>query len=511
MESYQRLLDQNVTVSQLHYLAKDFAKYGIYADSVQSAAGTIFFIARDDRHKFLVANGPAATLDRLEGEMVRTLENVKECPLNEYNCNVLREYFPYMNPVSHKTRNLTLGLGDRLGFATPGHLRLLKKYPVFPVVAQQSVRELELTNRSFASVLCDVSWAVFQEGYTQGFGADGDHLKTREEVEAALDAGYTMITLDCSAAIDNSAYELDEKDRKESYDKLPAEYRNRMENTYLGRKIVLKNGEEVPYDMNLYYLTVLVYHRAIDFAAKIYQEAIRPCGRHIDFEVSIDETLVKTDPIAHYIVAAELLERGVDLCSIAPKFVGEFQKGVDYIGDTIDFENDFELHERIADHFGYKISIHSGSDKFSIFPIVGEKAKKRFHLKTSGTNWLQFLLLVAMERPALFRRIYAFAKEHFEEAKQYYHVWATPERFPVIDRMPDEGLVDLFRPEQLNARQLLHITYGPVLQARKPDGSFLFRDELYQLGLEKENAYYELLSRHIGKHLAALGVKPLHG
>ena len=71
--------------------------------------------------------------------------------------------------------------------ASPGHIRLIKGKNIFPVLAQQSVRELTLTNRTFDDVLASAVWAVFQEGYRDGYGADGDHLKTAGEVKGALD------------------------------------------------------------------------------------------------------------------------------------------------------------------------------------------------------------------------------------------------------------------------------------------------------------------------------------
>ena len=508
MASYRQLLEQNLPISQLKKLAKDFDKYGVYPNSVQAAAGAVFFLARDNG-KHLIVHGPKATRDRFEGQEDTEVEQTKICPLNLANYHCLREYFPYLIPTSHKAHNITFGLGDRLGFATAGHLRLMKDYPIFPVIAQQSMRELNLCKRTYEGVLMDAAWAVFQEGYTKGFGADGDHLKTADEIRYALDCGYTMITLDCSEVINNDAYGLSEEERKAAYEALPPAYRAAMEKKYLGRKIVLKNGEEVPYTLPLFYLTVLVYHKVIDFAADIYFNVIKQYPHHVDFEVSVDETLYQTDPIAHYIVASELLERGVDIASLAPRFVGEFQKGVDYIGNVMDFEADFALHEKIADHFGYKISVHSGSDKFAIFPVVGEKTNGFFHIKTAGTNWLEFVRMVAMEDPALFRQLYRFAQAHFEEAKQYYHVSARPENFPDIDTYADEELPSLFDPEQTDSRQLMHITYGYILNARNADGSYTFRDALYTLGYEKEATYYALLKKHIGRHVSALGIKPL--
>ncbi|MGI6175876.1 MAG: tagaturonate epimerase family protein [Christensenellales bacterium] len=508
MAGYELLLKQNPTYLKTKDLAQDFAKYGVYPDSVQTAAGSIFFIARGDDQKVLVVSGPKKITDKFEGEVIEGVENAVACALNMANYEVMKSYFPYMTPVSHKARSISFGLGDRLGLASAGHLRLMKEHPqVFPVIAQQSMRELNLTGRTYELVLMDAAWAVFQEGFTTGFGADGDHLKLAKEVQYALDCGFTMITLDCSENIDNDAYALDLNGLKAKYLMLDAQYRKAMEAKYLDQTIVLKNGVEIPFSEELYYQTVVVYSKAIDFAAHIFFDIIEPCPRHIDFEVSIDETLVETEPAAHYIVANELIERGVDITSVAPRFVGEFQKGVDYMGDIAQFEKDFELHERIAEHFGYKISVHSGSDKFSVFPIVGEKTGGRYHIKTAGTNWLEFARLIAVSDAELFRRIYKYALEVFDEACKFYHVSGKKENCPDIDTLDPEKFGELFDVENVDTRQLMHITYGYILTAKNEDGSSRFKDDMYALGYRCEEKYYELLKKHIGRHVSTLGIQ----
>ncbi|MGI6169204.1 MAG: tagaturonate epimerase family protein [Christensenellales bacterium] len=507
MAGYKLLLEQNATAAQMKELSADFETYGVYADSIQTAAGTVFFIARDKKEKVLIASGPSVVLDKLEGKEIKGLKDAKVCPLNLANNHVLREYFPYMVPVSYKGRDITFGLGDRLGLASAGHLRLLRHYRVFPVIAQQSMRELKLMGRTYGGVLMDASWAVFQENYMEGFGADGDHLKTADEVANALSCGFTMITLDCSENIDNDIYALSQDERKARYGKLDAKYRKSMEAKYLGQEIILKNGVKVPFDDKMYYQTLLVYGKAIDFAEEIYYKVVKKCGRHIDFEVSIDETLAETEPAAHYIVANELLERGVDIGSIAPRFVGEFQKGVDYMGNLGQFEVDFDIHERIADHFGYRISVHSGSDKFSVFPIVGERTGGRYHIKTSGTNWLEFVRLIALYAPELFRKIYNYAKTKFVEAGKLYHVSGKLENCPDVDALPDDELASLLDVEKVDTRQLMHITYGYILTVKDERGNYMFKDALYALGFEREEEYYKLLEQHIGRHVQELGIE----
>jgi hypothetical protein len=164
---------------------------------------------------------------------------------------------------------------------------------------------------------------------------------------------------------------------------------------------------------------------------------------------------------------------------------------------------EFEQHAEIADYFGYKISIHSGSDKFSVFPIVGRHTGGRFHLKTAGTSWLEAMAVIADNEPELYREIHAFAlEEGFKSAKDFYNVSADLSRIPQLDSLSDGELRQLF--EQDDARQLIHITYGAILSAKNPDGSDRFRSRLYAAWHMHEEEYARRLSLHIGQHLEKL-------
>jgi len=203
-------------------------------------------------------------------------------------------------------------------------------------------------------VLDCVSFSVLRDGYKDGFGADGDHLKKPEEVEYALSLGYTMITLDCSEHIRNDIDAMSEAE----VEKLVT-LSDDLKNTYLGKTFDLE-GEKVTFTEDALRRNVLIYGDAINFAISIYNKYIK--GGKVSFEISIDETMTPTLPTQHYFVANELTKAGVKFDTVAPRFCGEFQKGVDYIGDLVQFEKELKVHAAIARHFGYKLSIHSGSD-----------------------------------------------------------------------------------------------------------------------------------------------------
>jgi hypothetical protein len=240
-----------------------------------------------------------------------------------------------------------------------------------------------------------------------------------------------------------------------------------------------------------------IYGDAARFAVRIYNELLR--GRDVDFELSIDETAASTSPEAHRYVALELKKAGVTPTSLAPRFCGEFQKGIDYRGDLRAFEREFAVHAAIAREMGYKLSVHSGSDKFSVFPIIFKETERRLHLKTAGTNWLEALRVVAKAEPGLFRGIARFALERLPEAKAYYHTTENVGNIPDIGALPDIELPSLLDHD--DARQALHITYGLILTARDAAGKNLFKDAIYAALDAHEDAYYAALGERIGRHL----------
>ena len=416
-------------------------------------------------------------------------------PLDHANTALLRRLFPFCAPKPVLTNGRTVGVGDRLGIATPGHLRVFEKYDAVPVLAQQSIRELTLTNRTFGDVLDCATRAVFREDFQRGYGADGDHLKTDAEVEYALGEGYTMLTLDCSEHIRNDVLSMTDG-------QVAAEYRADagLESIYLGKTFSVE-GQDVTFGADEFKRTCLIYCKAIDHAVAIYRKHVE--GRPVDFEVSIDETMTPTTPVQHYFVANELTRRGVKIATVAPRFCGEFQKGIDYIGDLAQFEREMAVHAAIARRFGYKLSIHSGSDKFSTFPIIGRLTRGNFHLKTAGTNWLEAMRVVAMCAPSLSREIHSYALDTaFAEARKYYHVTTDLSKIPPLDSLRDDELEGLF--EQNDARQLIHITYGLILTVKNADGTSRFRDRVFRLWREHDEEYAQRLEKHIGRHLEML-------
>ena len=110
--------------------------------------------------------------------------------------------------------------------------------------------------------------------------------------------------------------------------------------------------------------------------------------------------------------------------------------------------------------------------------------------------------VVAMTEPALYREVHAFALRSFEEAKRYYHVTTDLAKIPALDTLTNAELPNLF--EQNDARQLIHITYGLILNAADEHGANLWKQRLYYCWREHDGLYYDRIEAHIGRHLALL-------
>lgn len=507
VESFVQLIAKGASVAELKAAAQNRPEFkAVYPNSVhQYEQSVLFMVKGESGKKLIIANDGSPLFVEFSGKLLDSASGlkVKEADLNVENSLVLRKYFPFTNPVSLASAPATFGVGDRLGVASGGHIRVLRNSKAKPILAQQSIRELNLTGRTYPEVLADAVWAVFQEDYQDGFGADGDHLKTPAEVKMALDYGFTMITLDCSEHINNVS--ADDTDKINAlYNEIAPEQRAKLEQTFLNKEFKLKSGLTISFSPEKLKLNIVIYQKAINFAIQIYNDLIRTNPKPVDFEVSIDETLTPTDPASHYFVASQLMEAGVKVNSMAPRFCGEFQKGIDYIGNLAQFEKEYKEHQQIADHFGYKLSIHSGSDKFSVFPIIGRECKGHIHVKTAGTNWLEAVRVIIEADPALYWEMHKFALENLAEAKKYYHISADMNRVPNIETLSDTELKDLMN--QNDARQLIHITYGLILQAKDAAGNSRFRDRIYACLHQHEDLYYEMLQKHIGKHLELLNL-----
>jgi hypothetical protein len=472
----------------------------LYTTSLYRKGEALFCIAADRERKYLCIIAEGELPETFQGEITETAGlRLLAAPLSTENAKALQELFPFTAPVSLRERRTTIGCGDRLGLASAAHLRAVRQFEAFPVLAQQSIRELGYTGRDFARVVADAAFLVFQEGYEGGWGADGDHLKTIEDIDTALAAGMPMITLDLTEVLRPEAGDWDGATVETEFARLPQEVREHVQENYADQRFNLQQ-HEVSLSTEEARRCALMYWRALDFAAEVDRHLREHRGDQYDLEISIDETSSPTLPGHHLFIIRELAERGVTVNSLAPRFIGDFQKAVDYIGDPAEFERQFAVHCAIAAaHGGYKISIHSGSDKFTVYPTIGRHTEGRLHLKTAGTSWLEAVHTIARAEPQLYRRLHAKAADYFPEALASYHITADISRLPEPAELSDEELERYFSiPE---SRQMLHITYGGLL--RDAD----LREPLFRALHTHEELHYHLLQSHFERHLDTLGVR----
>jgi tagaturonate epimerase len=324
-------------------------------------------------------------------------------------------------------------------------------------------------------------------------------LKTTADIDRCAAAGFTFFTIDPGEHVDNSAETATLSELRTAVEQLPSD-RQAAATGLLNKEFDLE-GHIIRLDEHTLLKAIVKYGRAVAHVARMYQHLISVVAAdQCELEVSVDETEQPTSHAEHVYIASELKRSGVQWVSLAPRYIGRFEKGVDYIGDVAAFEQDIAVHAAIARQFGpYKLSLHSGSDKFSIYPAAMWQTRGLVHLKTAGTSYLEALRTVAAVDTALFRAIYAFARERYDIDKASYHVSAEVSRTPAPESLADVDLPNLL--EQFDAREVLHVTFGSVLTERSTDGSRRFYNRLFDLLRAAPEAYAANLEKHFARHL----------
>lgn len=426
-------------------------------------------------------------------------QGLLQCPCSAVNAAALRKRLPWLTPAA-LGRQTSFGFGDRIGSATPGHIQAMRasgaEGQIAPIFGQQSVRENARTGRTPQQVIDDAMWGVFQEGWRLPWGADADHVKEIANLTPFVGAGYTFYTIDPSDHVDNAAQtdlpaRLREKVARLPWDTLGTTY-EAMRARYCREPFAL-GGLDLAFDEATLLRALAKYGRAIAHTAAIAAALTQQMrGKPYDLEMSVDETDTPTSAYEHFFIAQELLARDIPIVSLAPRFVGKFQKGVDYMGDLAEFEAELAKHTAIMEHFGeYKLSIHTGSDKFSIYPLIARHTRGWVHVKTAGTSYLEALRLVATLDSGSFRQLLDDARAHFEHDRKSYFLDAVLEKVPPSEVLGDAALPGLL--DQFDARQVLHVAFGTILTTY---------GETIRATLAAHEADYRAgLERHFGRHL----------
>jgi hypothetical protein len=422
-----------------------------------------------------------------------------------------------MSQSSFSTLGLqpSFGFGDRIGLATPGHVAAMKAagQGIAPIYPQQSIREMKRTGRTPQQVIDAALSGMRESGWTGICGADADHLKTTADVDATAAVGFTFYTIDPSDFVDGNADDYDEPQLREQFASVSASAGWIAE--YINRRVPLARSRTFTIDEPAAMRCAVKYGRALEHAIQLAQY-IRyvndAADRPFELELSIDETPQPTSLAEHYIIASECRRRGVSLISLAPRYVGEFEKGVDYKGNLEQLEQSLADHAFLARELGpYKLSLHSGSDKLSLYPILARATEGRFHVKTAGTSYLEALRVVARHDGGLFRRIIEIARQHYDRDKATYHVTADVRRLPSTEDVSDTATLektylgvwsDVPPGEGFTepGRQVLHCTFGTVLMDAE------LGPRIRQLLQSHAQSYSAILCDHFVRHLHALNI-----
>jgi len=380
-----------------------------------------------------------------------------------------------MTEASLRLPKFTIGVGDRFALQGRAQLRacaqaLENGAEVIPVWNKSNREHLIVgsepsqTRQAARAAIEDLAW-------TRPYFLDADHigLKTVDRFIEPCD----FFTIDVADKIGSAA---DPSDVRKFTDRHPE----------LLVDIAL-SPQEAPLNAN---------RQAVEDIARKYLEAIREAGRIYRYiaerkgtgkfipEISMDETDVPQTPLELLIILAAIADEKIPIQTIAPKFVGRFNKGVDYRGDVEAFSHDFTADLAVVAHavrtYGLpdnlKLSVHTGSDKFSLYGPIQRaisNARAGIHLKTAGTTWLaemEGLALAGEDGVQIAKDIYAQAYEHIDELCAPYATVIEIDR----GKLPAPQTVKDWNSEQFagalyhdsnsrsynpDLRQLLHVSF----------------------------------------------------
>ena len=399
----------------------------------------------------------------------------------------------------------SFGVGDRFSHQAKAQLaafQMLEKDGIHVApVWNKSNREHTFIGSEPQSVFDAAQSAVRQLGWKQSWHVDADHinLKTVDRFMACSD----VFTIDVADSIGKPAAATDVQSFLQRHPELVG---------VLNIPGVTAPFTTTPADVER---VAAKYLLAVQDAGRIYRHIAAAKGENnIIAEVSMDETDLPQTPPELLIILALLSDEKVRLQTIAPKFTGRFNKGVDYVGDLAQFEKEFNDDLAVIAHaisvYGLpanlKLSVHSGSDKFSLYPII-RKALARtgagLHIKTAGTSWLEELIGLAEaggDGLALAKEIYAYALEHVDELCAPYASVIDIDR----SKLPGSSVVNDWTGSQLasslrhipghpefnaNMRQLLHVSFKVAAKAGKRYTDLLKANEAIVAKQVTENIY----------------------
>ncbi len=411
-----------------------------------------------------------------------------------------------------KIEKFTFGVGDRFAHQARAQLRAFEMaaergIDIVPVW-NKSNREHLIVGSEPSSVEAAAAIAIRESGWNKPWHVDADHINL-DTVDRFI-APSDFYTLDVAHFIGKPAPDADIQAFVARHPEL------------VGTLAI--PGVDKPISTTPAYVAEVAskYLAAVKAAGAIYRHIVAKKGaENFITEVSIDETDSPQTPPELLIILAAIADEKIPIQTIAPKFTGRFNKGVDYVGDTaqfaIEFSDDLAVIAYAIEEYHLpetlKLSVHSGSDKFSIYGAIRDAIRRTgagLHLKTAGTTWLEELIGLAEAGPeglALAKEVYAEAFAHKEELCEPYAavIDITYARLPspeIVKGWTAEQYTDALRHVQKNpnfnpnVRQLLHVGYKVAAKMGDRYLNMLKRSE-------------ESISRNVTENIFDRHIKPL--
>lgn len=385
----------------------------------------------------------------------------------------------------------SFGVGDRFGMEGKAQLSAIvkaeEKGVAITPVWNKSNREHVAVQSQPLAVRKEADEAVEKLNYGSRYFVDADHI-TLDNVDRFIPHS-DFFTIDVAEYIGKKPTKAD----KDAFLDYVEKYTNELYVPGINRKILITKEqlEEI--------LNTFLY--AAKKASGIYTHIASSKKENLVIEISMDEVAHPQSPVELFFVLAALAFYKIPINTIAPKFTGRFNKGVDYVGDLNQFEKEFEEDILVISYAvqefhlpqNLKLSVHSGSDKFSLYPIMNKLAKKHqcgLHVKTAGTTWLEEIIGLAESEGEAFEftvEIYHKALQRYDELTGPYNTVLdiNKEKLPLVEHLLENG-------GQKMANSLRH---DPNCEAYNPHLRQLMHCA-YKIAAEEGKRYFDLLITH---------------
>ena len=395
-------------------------------------------------------------------------------PLDRKTGEVLRREFPWTAPSRVLALRKTVGVGDRLDLCLPGTLDAFRESDAVPMAVQQSPRELSLSGRSWEEALDAASFAVYREGYTGPWGACADRLQSFQEIEAALAAGYTCLSVDCAPLLGGGEAPTEE-----------------LRELYQGRTFSAE-GKQIVFDRLTLEDCCREFGQVIILLSEVFYSYVQRAG--VDLEILLNEAETPTGAAGLYFLANELCRRGVAFQAVCPRLELPLEAAAPLDGEAESLRQELELLSAVSRCFGFKLSFRCLEHKPELIGLLGEVTGARLHACLGGLGWLEAMRLLAREEPVLFRLVYGLSLTALPIARQSFPSSLDETALPALEGLEDPALPALLT--QPPVRQLMELTYGQVLHSQLKDRLLtFFRSRASELSAQMKNQVRSSLDR----------------